>query len=87
MFPQDTPPDTAGYMIAGYAVFLIISAIYLISLVVRSHNLKQDLATLESLQAESPASPAPQVETTGPKRKSPRPAKAKASKKKAVRRR
>lgn len=53
MFFQDTPPDTSTYMIAGYAVFFIVMAIYLISLFVRARNLNQDLTTLENLQQES----------------------------------
>lgn len=53
MFLQDAPPDTSIYMIAGYAAFLILTAIYLVSLVVRSHNLHEDLKMLEKMQAES----------------------------------
>ncbi len=53
MLFQDVPPDTSGYMIAGYAIFFAISLIYLFSLVVRRRNLEQDLRTLESMQAES----------------------------------
>jgi hypothetical protein len=52
MFFQDAPPDTSAYMIAGYTVFFVISAIYLVSLVVRRRNLEQDLQTLESIEAE-----------------------------------
>ena len=29
---MESTPDTSGYMIAGYAVFFIVSAIYLLSL-------------------------------------------------------
>jgi hypothetical protein len=50
---QSSIPDTSTYMIAGYAVFAIIMAVYLLSLVVRQRNLEQDLTTLESLQEES----------------------------------
>jgi hypothetical protein len=53
MLLQDAPPDTSGYMIAGYAVFFVISAIYLLSLIVRQRNLEQDLETLEAIHAES----------------------------------
>lgn len=53
MFLQDAPPDTSVYMIAGYAAFFVLTAIYLISLVVRSHNLHEDLRTLEKLQEEN----------------------------------
>jgi hypothetical protein len=58
MFFQEAPPDTSAYMIAGYVIFFIISAIYLLSLVVRRRNLEADLKTLEAMQAESRPSPA-----------------------------
>ncbi len=32
MFPLDAPPDTSAYMIAGYTVFFIVAAIYIVSL-------------------------------------------------------
>jgi hypothetical protein len=53
----DAPPDTLGYMIAGYAVFFTIALIYVASLVIRSRNLDQDLKTLQELQkaAKMPA--------------------------------
>ncbi len=53
MFPLDSPPNTSAYMIAGYVVFFIIAAIYLISLWVRWRNLHQDLNTLETIQKEN----------------------------------
>ncbi len=53
MFLLDAPPDTSSYMIAGYTVFFLVSAIYLISLVVRSRNLSKDLTALEEIQQES----------------------------------
>jgi len=53
MFLLDAPPDTSAYMIAGYVVFFIIAAIYLVSLIVRSHNIHQDLTTLESIEKEN----------------------------------
>jgi hypothetical protein len=49
MFFQEITPDTSGYMIAGYAVFFIVSAIYIASLVVRHRNLQRDLETLEEM--------------------------------------
>jgi hypothetical protein len=57
MLFQDAPPDTSTYMIAGYAIFFIISFIYVMSLAIRRRNLEQDLRTLEDLQAESSAGP------------------------------
>ena len=52
MFFQETTPDTSGYMIAGYTVFFIFTAIYLLSLFLRSRNLKRDLSTLEDLKKD-----------------------------------
>jgi len=74
MFLLDAPPDTSAYMIAGYVVFFIIAAIYLLSLIVRSHNIHQDLTTLESIEKENKL-----------KEKKPvKPARRKATSKKAV---
>jgi len=53
MFPLDAPPDTSAYMIAGYAVFFIVAAIYLVSLLIRWHNLHQDMTTLEAIEEEN----------------------------------
>lgn len=70
MFLQDTPPDTSGYMIAGYIVFFLVTAIYLFSFFVRSRNLKQDLNTLESMKEESaPAPVKAEAKTAAPKPK------------------
>lgn len=46
-------PDTSGYMIAGYAVAFIVMALYLASIIIRTRNLNQDLAMLESMEAEN----------------------------------
>jgi len=53
MLFQETPPNTSGYMIAGYAVFFIVTAVYLISLYLRTRNLKRDLSALEELEKEN----------------------------------
>lgn len=53
MLLQDAPPNTSAYMIAGYAVFLVISAIYLVSFWIRRRNLERDLTVLEAMLAES----------------------------------
>jgi len=53
MFPLDAPPDTSAYMIAGYAVFFIIAAIYIVSLLVRWRNINQDMTTLETIEKEN----------------------------------
>jgi hypothetical protein len=55
MLLQETPPDTSTYMIAGYAIFSLIMAIYLLSLLLRRRNLEQDLSTLENIRAENQA--------------------------------
>ncbi len=73
MFLQDAPPDTSGYMIAGYVVFFVVSAIYLFSLLIRSRNLKQDLSTLEVMKEESapvPVKAGAKTPTAKPKTKS-----------------
>lgn len=49
---MEPTPDTFQYMILGYAVFFIVSAIYLVSLYVRSRSLQRDLETLEDLDAK-----------------------------------
>lgn len=49
MLFQDPTPNTYGYMLAGYAVFFLVSAVYLLSLFIRERNLKRDLETLQQL--------------------------------------
>ncbi len=39
-----------NYMIAGYAVFITMLVVYLVSLLVRWRNLKRDLNTLKEIQ-------------------------------------
>jgi hypothetical protein len=68
MLLQDAPPDTSGYMIAGYAVFVVVMAIYLISFVARRRNLEQDLSTLRTMEAESKT----RVSTPAPRKRGPR---------------
>jgi len=53
MFSLDATPDTSAYMIAGYIVFFIIAAIYIVSLVVRWRNINQDMTTLEAIEKEN----------------------------------
>ncbi len=53
MLFQDPTPNTYGYMIAGYAVFFIVSAIYLLSLFIRNGSLQRDLETLEELDVQN----------------------------------
>lgn len=47
---MEAPLETTAYMIGGYAVFFIVSAIYLASLIVRNRSLRRDLETLEELE-------------------------------------
>ena len=67
MLFQATTPDTSAYMIAGYTVFFLIIAIYILSLFVRTRNLNQDKATLNGLKEASrpmaslPASQKPKI--------------------------
>jgi hypothetical protein len=41
------------YMLAGYALILIVLALYLVSLFIRWRNLKRDLQTLKEIQKKS----------------------------------
>ena len=50
---MEPTPDTSAYMIAGYAVFFIVSAIYVVSLFIRNRSLQRDLETLENLDAKN----------------------------------
>ncbi len=49
---QDAPLETTNYMIAGYAVIFTVMLIYLVSLAIRSRNLKQDIEVLEEIEAK-----------------------------------
>lgn len=51
-FLQEPPPNTSGYMIAGYVIFFVVMAIYLASLFIRWRNLNQDLRMLEEMEKE-----------------------------------
>ena len=51
-FLQEPPPNTSGYMIAGYVIFFVVMAIYLASLFIRWRNLDQDLRMLEEMERE-----------------------------------
>lgn len=46
---METIPDTSGYMVAGYVIAFATMGIYVLSLYLRSRNLKRDLETLEGL--------------------------------------
>lgn len=46
------PANTDGYMIAGYVVAFATMGIYLLSMYIRTRNLKRDLETYEAMDAE-----------------------------------
>ena len=54
MFFQDAPPDTSGYMIAGYAIAFLVMGLYVASIYIRSRNLKQDMSMLEEMDVPTP---------------------------------
>jgi hypothetical protein len=47
---DNVPADTLNYMIGGYAVIFGTMILYLVSLVVRTRNLKQDENMLKDLE-------------------------------------
>ena len=47
---MEGPADTLNYMIAGYAVIFGVMLVYLVSLVVRWRNLRQDEEMIEQLE-------------------------------------
>ena len=52
MFFLETPPDTSQYMVAGYTIAFGVMLIYLVSIFIRSRNLKRDLSMLEEMEKE-----------------------------------
>jgi len=46
------PAETTRYMIAGYSVIFGVMFLYIVSLIVRSRKLKQELETLKELEQE-----------------------------------
>lgn len=70
MFFQETTPDTAGYMIAGYAATFLILAVYVASLYLRSRNVQQDMDMLEEMEQNAPKTEtSPAAKTTKKKTK------------------
>lgn len=51
MFLDQGPLESTGYMIAGYAIIFGVMLIYLISLFVRTMNLKRDIEVLEDIES------------------------------------
>ena len=52
MFFQEAPADTLNYMIAGYAVILGTMGLYIVNIIVRFRNLRQDEALLDEIETE-----------------------------------
>ena len=48
-----SPAETTRYMIAGYSVIFGVMFLYIVSLIVRSRKLKQELETLKELEQEN----------------------------------
>ncbi|MGQ9832744.1 MAG: hypothetical protein ACUVRJ_02930 [Candidatus Villigracilaceae bacterium] len=46
------PPDTSTYMLAGYAVFFVVFALYLLSLYLRYRNLRREQHLLREMDKE-----------------------------------
>lgn len=51
---MEGPANTVSYFIAGYVIIFGIMAAYLVSLLVRWNNLKQEAALLEELEKKDP---------------------------------
>ena len=49
----ETIPDTSGYMLAGFGICFAVMGIYVLSIHLRTTNLKRDAETLDSLKTES----------------------------------
>ncbi len=50
LFLQIPPLETTNYMIAGYAVIFTVILLYILSLYLRTRNLKQDIEVLEEIE-------------------------------------
>ncbi len=50
MFLQNAPADTTSYMLMGFALIFGTIGLYVLSLYVRSRNLKKDLAVLAEVE-------------------------------------
>ena len=47
---QQAPAETTRYMIAGYSVIFSVMFFYILSLFIRSRNLKRDMQMLNELE-------------------------------------
>jgi hypothetical protein len=50
MMLQETPAETFGYLVLGYAVILGTMGLFVASLVSRFRNLRKDLELLEEIE-------------------------------------
>jgi hypothetical protein len=50
---MDGPAQTMGYMVAGYVVIFGVMLVYLVSLIVRHHNLSQDEQALHEIEKQA----------------------------------
>lgn len=50
MFLQDSIPDTSYYMNLGYTISFLVIGLYVLSLYIRTRNLKRDLTMLEDME-------------------------------------
>jgi hypothetical protein len=50
MMLQETPAETFGYMVVGYAVILGTMGLFVASLISRFRNLRKDLELLEEIE-------------------------------------
>jgi hypothetical protein len=48
----ETPPDTSQYMVVGYAISFGVMLLYVVSLFIRSRNLKRDMSMLEEMDKD-----------------------------------
>jgi CcmD family protein len=49
---QQAPAETTNYMVAGYAVIFGVMFLYILSLVLRSRKLKQELQMMDELEQQ-----------------------------------
>lgn len=57
LFQQSGPAATTPYLILGYVVMWIIGAVYVITLIARQRNLRQDIDLLHKLLEEDEQEP------------------------------
>ena len=54
MMLQETPAETFGYLVLGYAVILGTMGLFVASLISRFRNLRKDLELLEEIEHLGP---------------------------------